>query len=126
MIKNINKGSFIKRILNDVNPLIKLEGQLKPMLKPVYFDSLGINLTGAKLIKTFEKNYLCMKVYSIIKKEFSIPLCSEYYMNLNFLVNLVGFNYMNGFKYRKLKKYGKSGVEMKIGFLGSHWDDEAN
>ena len=45
-------------ILNDVSPLDKTEvNSFKPMLKPVYFDSLGINLTGAKLI-SFEKNYL--------------------------------------------------------------------
>ena len=75
------------------------------MLKPVYFDSLGINLTGAKLI-TFEKDYLMYEgLFNYKEIEFSITLCAQYWEEHKFLGNLVGFNYANGFgNIEKVKK----------------------
>jgi len=110
-------------ILNDVGPLDRTEiNSFKPMLKPVYFDSLGINLTGAKLI-SFEKNYLIYEgLFNYKDVEFSIPLCALYWNDLSFLGNLVGFDYMNGFgNIEKLKKYGMGWCGDEVGFVG-HWD----
>ena len=114
----------IVNILNNVNPLNKSEvDSFKPMSEPVYFDSLGISLTGAKLI-TFEKNYLMYEgLFNYKEIEFSIPLCAMYWDELKFLGNLVGFNYMNGFgNIEKLKKYGIGWCGDAIGFA-SHWDE---
>ena len=111
-------------ILNDVSPLDKTEvNSFKPMLKPVYFDSLGINLTAAKLI-SFEKNYLMYEgLFNYKEIEFSIPLCAMYWDELKFLGNLVGFNYMNGFgNIEKLRKYGIGWCGDATGFA-SHWDE---
>ena len=70
----------IVSILNNVNPLNKTGvNSFKPMLKPVYFDSLGINLTGAKLI-TFEKDYVMYEgLFNYKEIEFSITLCAQYW-----------------------------------------------
>ena len=115
----------IVSILNNVNPLNKTGvNSFKPMLKPVYFDSLGINLTGAKLI-TFEKDYVMYEgLFNYKEIEFSITLCAQYWEEHKFLGNLVGFNYANGFgNIEKLKKYGIGWCGNTIGFVG-HWDGD--
>ena len=114
----------IVNVLNNVNPLNKSEvDSFKPMSEPVYFDSLGISLTGAKLI-IFEKDYLMYEgLFNYKEIEFSIPLCALYWDELKFLGNLVGFNYMNGFgNVEKLKKYGTGWCGDAVGFA-SHWDE---
>ena len=110
---------------HNVNPLNKTGvNSFKPMLKPVYFDSLGINLTGAKLI-TFEKDYVMYEgLFNYKEIEFSITLCAQYWEEHKFLGNLVGFNYANGFgNIEKLKKYGIGWCGNTIGFVG-HWDGD--
>ena len=101
-----------------------IRDRFKPMLKPVYFDSLGINLTGAKLI-TFEKDYVMYEgLFNYKEIEFSITLCAQYWEEHKFLGNLVGFNYANGFgNIEKLKKYGIGWCGNTIGFVG-HWDGD--
>jgi hypothetical protein len=118
-----NNVLSVVSILDDVKPLNKTEASsFKPMIEPVYFDTIGINLTGAKLI-SFEKNYLMYEgLFNYKEIEFSIPLCSQYWDEYKFIGNLVGFNYMNGFgNIEKLKKYGIGWCGDTVGFFG-HWD----
>ena len=110
-------------ILNDVNPLNKIEAEsFKTMLEPVSFDSLGINLTGAKLI-SFEKDYLIYEgLFNYKDSEFSITLCAQYWDEHKFIGNSVGFNFTKGFgNVEKLKNYGKNWCGNTKGFLG-HWE----
>ena len=118
-------SSSINKILNDVYPLNKLEvSKFKPMFEPVYFGSLGIDLTGAKLL-SFEEDYFIYEgLFNYKDTNFSITLCAQYWDEHKFIGNRVGFNFTSGFgDIRKLKKYGTNYCGNMPGFAG-HWGPE--